>query len=265
MLLVDCFIFYNELDLLEYRLKTYGDVVDYFVIVEATDTIQGEPKPLFFGDNKDRFKEYLHKIVHVVVKDMPNDLTDAFVNEGFQRNCIDRGLQMLPLSPDDLILISDADEFPNKELLQAIKNIGLNDMYVLLQDYYMYSINYKIYDKWYYAKILPFGVYCEKYDRKPQHIREIQQHQTECNYLTKGGWHFSYFGRPEVLWQKINAFSLGGGYRKEMTLEDVKFKLEHGIGFYNNEFMNYTPVAENTNPPPNLELLLKLFPPGTRG
>ena len=265
MKLIDCFIFYNELDLLEYRLKTYSDVVDYFVLVEATDTIQGEPKPLFFERAKERFKEFLPKIIHVVVDDMPNDLTDAFVNEGFQRNCIDRGLKRLSLDPTDLILISDADEFPSKNLIKAIKNIGLDDLHVLLQDYYMYSINYKVYDKWYYAKILPYNLYCTIYKRSPQMLREIQQHQKDCNYLTRGGWHFSYFGKPEVLWQKINAFSLGGGYRKQLTLEDVSWKLDNGIGFYTNEPMDYLPVSENPNPPPNLELLLQLFPPGSRG
>ena len=35
MKIIDCFTFYNELQLLEYRLSILYDVVDYFIIVEA--------------------------------------------------------------------------------------------------------------------------------------------------------------------------------------------------------------------------------------
>ena len=53
----DCFIFYNELDLLEIRLKTLDSVVDHFVLVEATKTHRGKDKPLYFEENKERFKK----------------------------------------------------------------------------------------------------------------------------------------------------------------------------------------------------------------
>ena len=48
MKLVDCFTFYNELDLLEMRLEEMYDIVDNFVIVEATKTFVGKEKKLFF-------------------------------------------------------------------------------------------------------------------------------------------------------------------------------------------------------------------------
>ena len=56
MTIFDTFTFYNELDLLELRLNILGDVVDYFVINEANITFTGKPKPLFYQDNKERFK-----------------------------------------------------------------------------------------------------------------------------------------------------------------------------------------------------------------
>ena len=45
---VDCFIFYNELDLLTYRLNVLNDTVDYFIIVESTHTHVGKEKKLYF-------------------------------------------------------------------------------------------------------------------------------------------------------------------------------------------------------------------------
>ena len=33
MKIVDCFIFYNEIDMLLYRLDTLNEYVDYFVVI----------------------------------------------------------------------------------------------------------------------------------------------------------------------------------------------------------------------------------------
>jgi beta-1,4-mannosyl-glycoprotein beta-1,4-N-acetylglucosaminyltransferase len=44
MKIIDCFIFYNEIDLLNYRLNTLHEVVDYFIIVESTHTFMGKEK-----------------------------------------------------------------------------------------------------------------------------------------------------------------------------------------------------------------------------
>jgi beta-1,4-mannosyl-glycoprotein beta-1,4-N-acetylglucosaminyltransferase len=44
MKIVDCFQFYNEIDLLKYRINILNDVVDYVVIVESTHTHVGNEK-----------------------------------------------------------------------------------------------------------------------------------------------------------------------------------------------------------------------------
>lgn len=55
-MLVDTFMFYNELDVLELRLRTLEPYVDKFVIVEAEVNHVGGPKELFFEKNKERFE-----------------------------------------------------------------------------------------------------------------------------------------------------------------------------------------------------------------
>jgi beta-1,4-mannosyl-glycoprotein beta-1,4-N-acetylglucosaminyltransferase len=44
---IDCLMFYNELDMLKFRLEHLNDVVDYFVIAEATVTHQNSEKKLW--------------------------------------------------------------------------------------------------------------------------------------------------------------------------------------------------------------------------
>ena len=101
-MLVDCFLFYNELDLLEYRLHLLHKIVDYFVIVESINTFVGEKKELYYKKNQDKFKKYDKQIIHIIVDDMPlkeklNTNNTIWTNEHHQRNCIKRGLDKLPL------------------------------------------------------------------------------------------------------------------------------------------------------------------------
>lgn len=51
-MIYDCFTFFNELNLLEIRLNILNDVVDKFVLVEATKTFSGKDKPLYYEQNK---------------------------------------------------------------------------------------------------------------------------------------------------------------------------------------------------------------------
>ena len=57
----DCIRFLNEYDILELRLETLWDYVDYFVITESSLTHSGKRKELNFHNNRGRFKKYLSK------------------------------------------------------------------------------------------------------------------------------------------------------------------------------------------------------------
>lgn len=93
--------------------QTLDPVVDVFIVAESNVTFSQKPKPLYFERDKPRFREFQHKIRHVVVDDMP-DGTDAWANEIFQRNAAKRGLfYEPPVREQDLIILSDADEVPD--------------------------------------------------------------------------------------------------------------------------------------------------------
>ena len=70
-MIYDCFPFFNELDILKLRMEIMDPFVDKFVIEEAAYTFSSEPKPLYFQENRDMFKKWEHKIIHVVVQDCP--------------------------------------------------------------------------------------------------------------------------------------------------------------------------------------------------
>src|SRR5271165_7084860 len=93
-MIVDCFTFFDEFDVLEIRLKELSSVVDRFVLAEARQTFQGSPKPLYFQENAARFRPFLNKIEHLIV-DLP-ETDDPWVREGCQRNALKGAIGQLP-------------------------------------------------------------------------------------------------------------------------------------------------------------------------
>jgi beta-1,4-mannosyl-glycoprotein beta-1,4-N-acetylglucosaminyltransferase len=210
MKIIDCFIFYNELDLLTYRLNLLNNIVDYFVIVEATHTFVGKEKPLFFNGNKHLFETFSDKIIHIIVDDFPYKYPnvnignyDVWKNEKFQRNAISRGINYIKdLSQTDVIILSDLDEIPDPYTLDKIKkgNIIVN-INILEMDLYYYNLNTRVKDKWSLCKIMSYEKY-NNLNRNCQYIR-----MTSCSKILNGGWHLSFFGDNLFIQNKIQNFS----------------------------------------------------------
>lgn len=211
MVLVDCFTFYNELDMLKYRLGLLNDIVDYFILVESTHTFAGHAKPLYYSQNSAEFKQYNSKIIHIVVDDMKHlhphinySRNEQWLNEYHQRNCIDRGLSMLNLNSSDLVMISDVDEISNPDVLKRLKNCGLSgysDPLSLVLDLYYYNLNSFAGSNWTLSKILTYGKYREL-NRTCNDIRNLG-----TGMVPSAGWHLSYFGDEHMIRNKIINFS----------------------------------------------------------
>lgn len=209
-LIYDTFIFFNELDLLEVRLNVLDKHVDYFVLVEASETFQGASKPLYFTDNKQRFSKFLNRIIHVVVDDMPTGAL-PFDREYHQRDCILRGLQNC--RPDDLIILSDVDEIPNLERIPH--NVENGARFAFVQPLFYYKMNRKCIQ----MEHLPWSVmmrFCDfgppsklRLDLVDLQSAILSNHKESSGFqlVEHGGWHFSFIGSPEAIVKKIEAFS----------------------------------------------------------
>ena len=66
---VDCFLFYNEVDMLEYRLSVLWDFVDFFIISESKCSFVGNEKPFFSEDT--RFDKYREKMIVLKIEMFP--------------------------------------------------------------------------------------------------------------------------------------------------------------------------------------------------
>lgn len=115
----DCFLFRDELDVLECRLVQMEDWPVYrHVLVEARVDHQGHPKPLVYAENAERFARWSDRIVHVIADELPQ-MTGAspLDREAAQREATRAGLG--GASADDWLILADVDEIPNETALHA--------------------------------------------------------------------------------------------------------------------------------------------------
>jgi beta-1,4-mannosyl-glycoprotein beta-1,4-N-acetylglucosaminyltransferase len=202
-------MFYNEIDLLTYRLNLLNDVVDFFIIVESTHSHNGKEKNLTYLENKALFESFHKKIIHIVVEDFPHKYPnidfsrrEQWLNEGHQRNAISRGLNKIDtLSESDVIIIADLDEIPDPRTLLNIKKSNIKvDFNALVMDLYYYNLNTKIKGDWRHCKILDYKTY------KSMNMTCNQIRRTGSKAILNGGWHLSYFGDKYFIQNKIQNF-----------------------------------------------------------
>ena len=111
MRIIDTFMLRDELDMLEGRLAELDGLVASHVLVESPVDHRGNPKPLWFMENRERFAPWKDRIIHVVAE--PPAGTDPWVREHAQRTAIWPALD--EAGDDDVILLCDVDEFPPPE------------------------------------------------------------------------------------------------------------------------------------------------------
>lgn len=262
MKIVDCFIFYNELDLLNYRLHILNEIVDYFVIVESSHTFIGKEKPLFFEMNKHLFDFCKDKIIHIVVDDFPYIYPNCHVsqdhqwrNEEFQRNQIKRGIDMIDLHEDDIIIISDLDEIPDSITIQKIKSGIIHvDFHSLQMDLYYYNLYTIRNQKWNEAKILTFNKY-----KQQSCCHDIRF--SNCPSIPSGGWHLAYFGDEHFIQNKIRNFSHQEYNNHYFTNSDfISKKISNSEWLFdNNQPLYYIPLNNNKYLPYQYEIYLSNF------
>lgn len=238
----DCFLFHNELDVLEIRLATLYDTVDHFVLVEAQETHAGEPKPLHFDLNRERFSKYLDKIRHVVIDKFPefegNVYDKAWARERYQRDACMIALE--DANPNDVVIIGDADEIPAPAAVAGYK--PADGIVRLKQRMFYYYLNCENKEGWDWQKIAPYNL-----------VRQL----TPCGIryppagdlplVENAGWHFSFCGDNEHIAQKIRDYS-----HREYDTAEVHARIdearERGIDLFGRDLQYELVITDATFP-----------------
>lgn len=216
-MILDCFTFFNELDLLEVRVNTLAPYVDGFVLIEANRTFQGAEKPFVFDLHKSDLRFETGKPILGVKADLaPMDfLKDAWERERAQRQVAVwaiEALKDLPCPsgsirpglprPDDRIILSDVDEIPDLRIFDSFDPSN-ETIIAWRQNLYYYWVNMRCWD-WMGPVSCTWGVFQSLFDGDMQLLRDGRL-KAEC--VIDGGWHFSFLGGAAAIKEKIEAFS----------------------------------------------------------
>ena len=203
-------MYFDEDLIVELRLNILDKYVDKFVIVEATRDHAGRKKELNF--NLKNFSQFEKKIIYIIVEDIPEKVENYkkgwspnFYRENFNRNAIVRGLT--ECSPNDLIIISDADEIPNLEILDKLE---IKKPAIFRQKEFIYKLNLTSNQNWNGSSIC-----AKKYLKSPQWLRDkrftrrgfLRKLFFKTQFLHNGGWHFSFLKNPTNIAKKLKSYA----------------------------------------------------------
>jgi beta-1,4-mannosyl-glycoprotein beta-1,4-N-acetylglucosaminyltransferase len=197
MTIYDCFTYYNESNIIQIRFEELKDVVDYFVVVESSQTFTGKPKPFYFDDLPSWIDQWKEKIIRIKI-DFPDDIKTSWEREFFQRNAISQIIDRLDDS--DVVLISDADEVVKSSLLKKITDYTIPARIDVKQ--YFWNFNWQVPP---HCDQGARPVVCAKYTLKNNTPQELRS--KELPVIPDGGWHFSFFGELEKIQNKIESFA----------------------------------------------------------
>ena len=221
-------MYFDEEVVVDVRLNTLNEFVDYFVIVESRFTHKGDPRELQFDHKK--FQKFRDKIIYIIdeevypqtheikTEDSENDrsiklIFNAAYRENGQRNLIAKGLK--EANDEDLILISDVDEIPK---LSGLNFKSIKEKIILFkQDMFYYKFNLLLPDLiWTGTKA------CKKKNLiSPQWLRNIKDRKysffridtffsktkfTSIKIISDGGWHFSNIKTPKEIEFKLKSY-----------------------------------------------------------
>ena len=228
MKIFDCFMYFDEEQVLDLRLNVLYQNVDYFVIVESIYNHKGEKRNLLF--NSQKFEKFNDKIIYLVydkipqlvepIKETDNEkekdgkyIMNALYRENAQRDFILEGLKSA--KKDDLILISDVDEIP--KLSSVNLNQIKNEIILFKQDMFYYKYNLSLPNfKWTGTKAVK-----KKNLVSPQWLRNVKDRKypfyridtffsdkkyIDIKIINDGGWHFSNIKSPEMIEHKLRSY-----------------------------------------------------------
>ena len=240
-MIYDVFHFMNEFHILDIRLNELNDVVDKFVLIESPKTFSMIDKPLYFNDNKDKYKEFLHKIIHVIYE--PPAKEDPWV---IYANSLNNVMNYLTdCSPYDIIMISDLDEIPRKHLLSKYVRPSLlagtdENFFQIQQQTSYYYLNCLADHEWYGTVIVSYNG-LKQYS--PNAFRNFRGSPDFGIKVPDGGWHFTYLNTVEEIQRKIKSFTHQEFNTEEYTnLLKISQRMEKGLWpFDDNRQLKFIP------------------------
>lgn len=207
-MIFDAFPYFNEVDVLEIRLRELSPIVDMFIIVESGETYGGQVRDLSQPSVKkfELFHEFCGRIVHVWLPRLEPKCTDRVSGrkrEAFQRDALLDGIRQHSASPDDVVIISDCDEIPRAAAVREGLFRIQDGIHRFKQRSFYYNVNTLVDYGHDWASRARIGTV-----RQLEEVGSVYKFRmAPAQEIENGGWHFGYFGGKERIKQKVSALS----------------------------------------------------------
>lgn len=199
MKVFDLFPFFNEADLLHLRVSELDPVVTDYGFSELPRTFTDLPKPMWLVHNWSKYQNgehRFHNYQYVAIPSGPHPTVDWF-----QRRSL--GSLIAGAEPDDIIMLSDVDEIPNRETVRNVIACKYDYPVVLRMKLYYHRVDLLDDAPWLGTVIAPRR--CLGADPDMQELRE---NRGSFPVIDNGGWHFSWLGDGKAIADKLKAVDI---------------------------------------------------------
>jgi beta-1,4-mannosyl-glycoprotein beta-1,4-N-acetylglucosaminyltransferase len=251
--IIDCFLFFQELDLLEIRLSYLDPHVDVFIIVEACQTFTGKKKPFLFEKHKSRYEKFSKKIVYFKITDFHENYDSVvsylekinsiasnrilknmesfdhfpkdklhWVLDAYHKECMQFPLEELA-EDTDTVIFSDLDEIPSNDIFcHGNKSLILDGPVLCIQQEFSYFLNlHRLNRKW-FGSI--FGSKVKMFSMNALRLDAQKSRLLISDVVDHGGYHFTSVGSIDDIRKKIESWG-----HQEFNTPRVKNNLERRI------------------------------------
>lgn len=201
-MIFDTFIYSGEKALLSARLRQLTPFVDYFVLVESAVTFSGRPREIDSNFRNQILEDFGCKVRWIFLDKLSG--TNSWQREAIQRQSISEGL--LDIKKDDVILLSDLDEFPSKNFFLSLLDLSSDDIRIAQMRLLRYCSHFESKEKWY-------GTIATRYHESLPDLQELRMRsvkywlEDDSKIVVNGGNHFTTFVTGKRYKEKIKNFS----------------------------------------------------------
>lgn len=200
----DVCLFWNELDVLELRLRELDSLVDRFVVIQGTETFAGTPKPLALDVTAPRWAPWAGRLKTVTTPTLP-PTAGRWDREGAAR---DMALVALAdAAPDDLVLYSDLDEIPDAEVVRRYLPSVTDTTWVGFRPpVFYYYLNLQSSELW---SAIALTSVATLRTLGPRRLRDLRHSPPILGPRNAGGWHVTWLGGVAQMQAKLSAWPHG--------------------------------------------------------
>lgn len=242
-MLVDCFPFSNEFELLKLRISMLSPYVDKFVIQELGETHSGQRKVRRLNIDSPEFNNFDKSKIVILSEDRFPAGLEPFERDWYQRDLAESWLSR-NMRETDLLLYGDVDEIPDPTALSKIlKSKESSHIHFFAMKMSYGFINYTVRpgkllsnlgefesikrrDRMWIGSVL--WPWKQASGRRPSELRTGSKISLDSGFrVSDGGWHFSYVdgNRGDAISRVLE--KLEGSAHQEFNTERVKRLVEH--------------------------------------